>query len=95
MYQHLYQITIHVNILLTAVADVSKGQTDMPYQGEHQTLTEQSMRQHICPDETISAINVLMSRGRGNCGISDNVRIYTTYYLIFIIYYYILLFIIY
>ncbi len=37
MYQH--------DILKTVVADVSKGQTDMSYKGELQTLTKLSMRQ--------------------------------------------------
>ncbi len=32
-------------------ADVRKGQTDMPYQGEHQTLTNQNMRYHVYPAE--------------------------------------------
>ncbi len=32
------------SILITVVADVRYGQTDMPYKGEHQTLTIQSMR---------------------------------------------------
>ncbi len=36
------------NIILTAVADVSKGQTDIPYQGEHQTLTKQSIKHQLC-----------------------------------------------
>ncbi len=52
--QHLYQITIRIqfDILLTAVGDVRKGKTDMPYLGEHQTVTEQSMRHQVCPSET-------------------------------------------
>ncbi len=29
----------------------SKGQTDMSYKGELQTLTKLSMRHQICPDE--------------------------------------------
>ncbi len=37
---------------MTAAADVSKGQTYMSYKGEHQTLTEQSMRHHVCPSDT-------------------------------------------
>ncbi len=32
------------DILLRAVADSNKGETDMTYQGENQTLTEQSIR---------------------------------------------------
>ncbi len=32
------------DILMTAVADVSKGQTNMSYKGELQTLTKLSMR---------------------------------------------------
>ncbi len=59
------------------VADNRKGQTDMPYHGEHQTLTKQSIRQHVCPSETcctiisISAIAIPLSRDRSNCGITD------------------------
>ncbi len=34
---------------MTAVADVSKGQTDMSYKGELQTLTKLSMRPVIQP----------------------------------------------
>ncbi len=40
------------DILLTVVVVANKGQTDMPYQGEHHTLTEQSMRHQVCPGET-------------------------------------------
>ncbi len=40
------------DILMTTVADVIKGQTDMAYKGEQQTLTKQSMRHLICPCET-------------------------------------------
>ncbi len=59
---------------MTAVADVSKGQTDMSYKGELQTLTKLSMRHHVCPSETCrmtiseSTITMLMSRGRSNYG---------------------------
>ncbi len=37
---------------MTAVADDSKGQTDMSYKGELQTLSKQSMRHYVCPGET-------------------------------------------
>ncbi len=36
---------------MTAVVDVSKGQTEMSYQGEHQPLAKQSMRHHVCPTD--------------------------------------------
>ncbi len=81
----IYTIRNPFDILLTAVADVSKGQTDMPYQGAHQTLTEHSMRHQVCPSETcwktisISAVPLLMFRGKGNCGMTYYVRIYPTY----------------
>ncbi len=34
---------------MTAVADVSKGQTDMSTKGELQTLAKHSMRHQVCP----------------------------------------------
>ncbi len=37
---------------MTSVADVSKGQTDISYKGEPQTLTKLSMRHQVCPSET-------------------------------------------
>ncbi len=37
---------------MTAVVDVSKGQTDMSYKGELHTLTKLSMKHHVCPGET-------------------------------------------
>ncbi len=37
---------------MTAVADVRKGQIDMPYKGEHQILTKQSTRHQICLGES-------------------------------------------
>ncbi len=49
---------------------VSKGQTNMTYKGELQTLTNLSMRHQVCPRETCRAIisesiiTMLMSRGR-------------------------------
>ncbi len=64
------------DILKTAVADVSKGQTDMTYKGELQTLTKLNMRHQIRPRETCHAIILesiltkLMSRGRSNCGVT-------------------------
>ncbi len=39
-------------ILKTAVANVSKGQTDMSHKGEHQKLTKLSMRHQVSPSET-------------------------------------------
>ncbi len=61
---------------MTAVTDVSKGQTDMSYKGDPQTLTKLSMRRQICPGETCcttiieSIITMLMSRGRSNCRVT-------------------------
>ncbi len=55
---------------MTAVADVRKEQIDMLHQGEHQTLTKQSMRHQVCSGETChtiiseSAMTMLMSRGQ-------------------------------
>ncbi len=60
---------------MTAVDDVRKGQTYMLYKGEHQTLIKLSMRHQVCAAETChatiseSAITMLMSRGRHNCGV--------------------------
>ncbi len=36
---------------MTAVADVSRGQTDISYKGELQTVTKLCMRHHVCPGE--------------------------------------------
>ncbi len=49
IYKHLYRCTIRNehDILKTAVANVSKGQRDMLYKGEFQTLTKLSMRHQI------------------------------------------------
>ncbi len=70
------------DMLLTAVADVRKGQTDMPYQGEHQTLIKQHVRHQVypcdiyCTSISISVITILIfSMGRSNSGIADYVRI--------------------
>ncbi len=41
--------------IMTAVADVRQGHIDIQYKGEHQTLTNQCMRQHVCLDETCHA----------------------------------------
>ncbi len=64
------------DILMTAVTDVSKGQTYMSYIGELQTLTKLNIRHKVCPGEncwtTISdsiITTMLMSRGRSNCGV--------------------------
>ncbi len=57
----------------------------MPYQGEHQTLTMQSMRHQVCPGETHcitiseSTIPLLMFMGRSNCGATDHVKFSITY----------------
>ncbi len=40
------------DILKTAVANVSKGQTDMSHKGELQTLTKLSMRHQVYPNDT-------------------------------------------
>ncbi len=70
------------HILKIAVADVTKGQTDMSYKGELQPLTRLSMRHHVCPSETcgtitsVSTITMLMSSGRSNCGVTYYVSIY-------------------
>ncbi len=75
-------IRIQDDILKTAVADVSKGQIDMSYKGELQTLTKLRMRHQICPSETCRAIisesiiTMLMSRGSSNCGVTYYVNIY-------------------
>ncbi len=53
---------------MTAVADVSKGKTDISYKGELQTLTKLNMRHQVCPGETCgttiseSIITMFMSR---------------------------------
>ncbi len=41
---------------MTYIASVRKGQTDMPYKGEHQTHIKQSMRYHIFPGEAYRTI---------------------------------------
>ncbi len=41
-----------LNIIMTAVANVKKGQADISYKGELQTLTKQSMRHQFFPGET-------------------------------------------
>ncbi len=59
---------------MTAVVCVRKGQTDMPYKGEHHTLTKQSMRNqnhhrtmewhyditmdHIIPSDVIMTLRI-------------------------------------
>ncbi len=76
------------DILKTAVADVSKGKTDMSYKGELQTLTKLSMRHQVCPSETCHAIisgsiiTMLMSRGRSNCGVNDILDVSTDTYIL-------------
>ncbi len=68
-------ITNQHDILKTAVADASKGKTDILHKGELQTFTTLSMRYQFCPSETYrtiiseSTITILMSRGRSNCGV--------------------------
>ncbi len=72
----------HHDILMKAVADVSKGQTDMSYDGKLQTLTKLSMRHQVCPSETFrmiiseSSVTMLMSGDRSNCEVSYYLRIY-------------------
>ncbi len=39
---------------MTVVANVSKGQTEMSYKGELQTLTKLSIRHQVCRGETCS-----------------------------------------
>ncbi len=61
---------------MTAVADVSKGQTDMSYKGEMQTLTKLSPGETCYTTISEVIITMLMSRGRHNCGVTYYVRIY-------------------
>ncbi len=69
-------------MLMTAIADVSKGQTDMAYKGELQIFTKQIMRYYVCPGEAChttileSAIKMVMSRDRSTCGVTYYVSIY-------------------
>ncbi len=37
---------------MIAAADIRIMQTDMPYKGEDQLFTKQSMKHQVCPDET-------------------------------------------
>ncbi len=37
---------------MTVIANVRKGQTDMPYRGTHQTLITQSKKHYVCPGDT-------------------------------------------
>ncbi len=48
------------DILKTAVADVSKGQTNMSHKGEIQTLTKLSMRHQVGPSEICHTITSLV-----------------------------------
>ncbi len=61
------------DILMTVlVDDIRKGQTDMPYKREHQTLTKQNMRHQVCPGASChitiseSTMIMLMASGRSN-----------------------------
>ncbi len=69
------------DILKTAFANVSKGQTDMSHKGELQTLAKLSMRHQVCPCETCrtiiseSIITMLMSGSQSNCGVTSYVSI--------------------
>ncbi len=47
---------IFLQMKLRVCADVSKGQTDVSYKGELQTLTKLSIRHQVCPSETCCAI---------------------------------------
>ncbi len=70
------------DILMTAFADISKGQTGMSYKGELQRLTKQSMIHQVCPGETCRAtisqsiITMLTSRGRSNYAVTYFISIY-------------------
>ncbi len=44
------------DILKLTVADVIKGQTDISYKGELQTLSKLSMRHQVCPSETCHGV---------------------------------------
>ncbi len=45
------------DVLLTGIVNVRKGQTDMPYQGEHKSLTKKGMRHQVCHGEAF-CINI-------------------------------------
>ncbi len=69
-----------LDIQMTAHADASKEQTDIPFKCGHQILTQQSMGNQVCPTSetchtTISESDmiILMSRGRSNCGATNYV----------------------
>ncbi len=70
---------------MTAVANVSKGQTYMSYKGEFQTLTKLIMRHQVCPAETchatISESTITMFMPKRNCGVTYYVSIYTINFL--------------
>ncbi len=57
VYQHLYQTTRNQHDIMTAVVNVSKGQTDMSYKSELQALTKLSTRRQVGPGEKVS-INI-------------------------------------
>ncbi len=44
---------------MTAVADVRKGQADMSYKGELQTLIKLSIRHQVCPGHSGRRLDVL------------------------------------
>ncbi len=102
VYKHLYQITIRnqFDTLLTDGVDTSKGQTDIPYQGEHQTLTKQSIGHQVYYSETccttisIFAVTEVIVELQTMWQFIQFIKvwIYITYYLIFIIMYYFSLF---
>ncbi len=75
-----------IDILMADVYESRKGQTDMPYQGEHQTLKKSSMKHNVCPGETCrttipeSAMIILMPRGKHNCGVTDYVTSLIMFY---------------
>ncbi len=66
---------------MIVVANVGKGQTDMSYKGELQTLTKLSMGHQVCPGETYrttiseSIITMYISRDRSNYGVKYYVSI--------------------
>ncbi len=62
---------------MTAIAYVNKGQTEMTYQGEHQTLTKQSVRHQVChPVKPVvhPYQNLILMSKANNCGVTDYVK---------------------
>ncbi len=68
---------------MTAVADVSKRQTDISYKGELQIVIKENVRHKVCTCETCHTtipesvfITMFMSRGKRNCEVAYYVSIY-------------------